>query len=145
MREIWVTTHLRRRLARSWKKLTYAYKIQRTVKQKGKESTKISYGITNIPEEKTYAERILGFKRSHWYVENRLHYRRDVTFGEDRCHVRIQGAPEVVAGIHNGVLAIMDYLGIKNVASQLRHFCAQPEEALRLLLDELPLQNGRTK
>jgi hypothetical protein len=39
----------------------------------------------------------------------------------------------------------MDYLGIKNVASQFRHFCAQPEEALRLLLDELPLHNGKTK
>jgi predicted transposase YbfD/YdcC len=120
VREIWVTTHMRKRLARSWKKLTYVYKIQRTVKQKGKESTKISYGITNIPQGKADAERILELKRNHWSVE-------------------------VLAGIHNGILAIMDYLGIKNVASQLRHFCAQPEEALRFLLDELPLHNGKTK
>jgi len=145
VREIWVTTHLRKQLARSWKKLTYAYKIQRTVKQKGKESRKISYGITNIPQGKANAERILGFKRCHWHVENHLHYRRDVTMGEDHCQVRVQGTPEVLAGINNGILAIMDYLGIKNVAAQFRHFCAKPEEALRFLLDELPLHNGKTK
>jgi hypothetical protein len=101
--------------------------------------------MTNIPQGKADAERILEFRRNHWSVENRLHYRRDVTLGEDHCQVRIQGAPEVLAGINNGILAIMDYMGIKNVASQLRHFCAQPEEALRLLLDELPLHNGKTK
>ena len=36
-----------------------------------------------------------------------------------------------------GVLALMDWLQVTNVASQMRHFCAQPHEALQLLLGKL--------
>jgi hypothetical protein len=38
-------------------------------------------------------------------IENRLHYRRDVTLGEDASQVQIKGAPEVVAALHGGLLA----------------------------------------
>jgi predicted transposase YbfD/YdcC len=53
------------------------------VKQQGKERTEIAYGITTIPKEKADAERLLELNRNHWSIENRLHYRRDVTMGED--------------------------------------------------------------
>ncbi|HEY1352579.1 MAG TPA: hypothetical protein VGF67_23410 [Ktedonobacteraceae bacterium] len=65
--------------------------------------------------------------------------------GEDSSQVRIKNAPEVIAALNNGILALMDYMGIKNVAAQMRHFCAKPEEALQLLLYTLPQHNGRTK
>jgi predicted transposase YbfD/YdcC len=145
LREIWTTMQFRAQLERTWKGVTYICKIQRTVKQQGKERTEIAYGITNIPKEKADAERLLELNRNHWSIENRLHYRRDVTMGEDNSQVRIKGSPEVVAVVNGGILARMDYLGVKNVASQMRHFCAKPEEALRLLLYTLPQQNGRTK
>jgi hypothetical protein len=32
---------------------------------------------------------------------------------------------------------VMDWLGVRHVASQMRHFCAQPQEALGLLLGKL--------
>ena len=70
-------------------------------------------------------------------IENRLHYRRDVTLGEDASQVRTHGAPEVVAALNGGILALMDFIGVKNVAKQMRHFCAQPREALQLLLGKL--------
>jgi hypothetical protein len=44
-----------------------------------------------------------------------------------------------------GDIGTYGLFGCKNVASQMRHFCAKPEEALRLLLYTLPQQNGRTK
>jgi len=75
-------------------------------------------------------------------IENRLHYRRDVTLGEDACQVRQAGAPETLAALNGGVLALMDWLGVKNVASQMRHFCAHPEEAWQLLCGRLERQNG---
>ena len=49
-------------------------------------------------------------------IENRLHYRRDVTLGEDASQVRVKGTPEVVAALNRGLLALMDWLGVKNVA-----------------------------
>ncbi|HEY1350113.1 MAG TPA: ISAs1 family transposase [Ktedonobacteraceae bacterium] len=145
MREIWTSTRMRKRLARTWKGVVQVCKIRRIVKSRGKESIQIAYGITNLPREKADAEHILELNRKHWYIENRLHYRRDVTLKEDASQVRTKNAPQVIAALNSGVLAVMDYLGVKNVASQMRHFCAKPEEALKLILDPLPLQNGKTK
>ena len=50
---------------------------------------------------------------------------------------RGEGAPEVVAALNGGLLALMDWLGVTNVAKQMRHFCAQPQEALQLLISKL--------
>ncbi len=70
-------------------------------------------------------------------IENRLHRRRDVTLGEDACQVRMRGAPETLAALNGGVLALMDWLQVPNAASQMSHFCAHPEEALQLLFCKL--------
>ena len=66
-----------------------------------------------------------------------MHYRRDVTMGEDASQLRTKNAPQTLAAINGGVLAFMDFLGVKNVASQMRHLCAHPEEALKLLFGDL--------
>jgi hypothetical protein len=50
-------------------------------------------------------------------IENRLHRRRDVTLGEDACQVRMSVAPETLAALNGGVLALMDWLHVPNVAS----------------------------
>jgi ABC-type enterochelin transport system substrate-binding protein len=74
--------------------------------------------------------------------ENRLHHRRDVTLGEDSSQVRMKGAPETLAVINSGILALMDYLGVKNVASQMLHFDYHYREAIQLLLGKLNRQDG---
>lgn len=66
----------------------------------------------------------------------------NATLGEDACQVRKAGAPEAFDALNGGVLALMDWLGVSNVASQMRHFCAHPEEALQLLCGRLIRQNG---
>ncbi|EFH87694.1 hypothetical protein [Ktedonobacter racemifer] len=69
--------------------------------------------------------------------QNSLHYRRDVTMGEDASQVRLAGAPAALAALNGGVLAMMDWLQVNNVASAMRHCCAQPREALQLLCGKL--------
>src|SRR6266487_2007815 len=96
----------------------------------------------NSERKRADARRILELNRKHWFIENRLHYRRDVTLGEDASQIRSSGAPEVVAALNGGLLALLDFLGVKNVAKQMRHYCAQPREALQLLLGKLSRQNG---
>src|SRR5713226_2485564 len=66
-------------------------------------------------------------------IENRLHYRRDVTLGEDHSQVRSGCAPQVLAALNNTVLALMDFLHVPNVPNQMRFYQAHPLEALRLL------------
>ncbi len=49
----------------------------------------------------------------------------------------MSGAPEALAALNGGVLALMDWLQVPNVASHMRHFCAHPLEALQLLCGKL--------
>src|SRR5581483_5373539 len=142
VREIWTSTQINDWFAKEWAGIAQVFLIRRTVKGKGEERVELVYGITNVPRKKADAKRLLQVNRKHWYIENRLHYRRDVTLGEDASQVRSHGAPEVVAALNGGLLALLDFMGVKNVAKQMRHFCAQPQEAIQLLLGELSRQNG---
>jgi predicted transposase YbfD/YdcC len=142
VREIWTSTQMNEWFENEWAGIAQVYRIRRTVQAKGEQREEIVYGITNVPRNKADAKRLLALNRKHWHVENRLHYRRDVTLGEDASQVRSQGAPEVLAALNGGLLALLDFQGVKNVAKQMRHFCAQPREALQLLLGKLSRQYG---
>jgi predicted transposase YbfD/YdcC len=137
VREIWTSTEIDERFQKKWPGIAQIYKIRRYVKEGDKEREEIVYGFTNLPTKIAKAEHILNLNQEHWYIENRLHYRRDVTMGEDASQVRIEHAPQALAAINGGVLALMDFLGVKNVASQMRHFCAHPEEAIYLLFGNI--------
>ena len=137
VREIWTSTQMNEWFARDWAGIAQVYMIKKTVREKGEEVIKFSYGITNLSREKADAERLLRLKQRHWYIENRLHYRRDVTLGEDASQIRMKGAPQVLAALNGGILAIMDFLRVKNVAKRMRHYDAQPREVLQILLGSL--------
>jgi len=70
-------------------------------------------------------------------IENRLHWRRDVTLREDHCQVHKGQAPRVLAVLNTFLLALMDFLGVSNVPQQMRCFEAHPLLAVRLLLASL--------
>ena len=142
VREIWTSTQMNKYFENDWTSVAQVFMIRRTVREKGEERVEIVYGITNLPRKKADAKRLLELNQKHWYVENRLHYRRDVTLGEDASQVRIKGAPAVLAALNGGILAISDFLGIKNLAEQMIHYCAQPREVLELLLGDLSVYNG---
>jgi hypothetical protein len=142
VREIWTSTQMNEHFKDEWSGIAQVFLIKRTVIEKGEERIEIVYGMTSLPRKKADAKRILELNRRHWYIENRLHYRRDVTFGEDASQVRVKSAPEVLAALNGGILALMDFLGVKNVAKQMRHYCAHPEKALQLLFGNPAMQNG---
>ncbi|HCI80164.1 MAG TPA: ISAs1 family transposase [Ktedonobacter sp.] len=142
VREIWTSTGMNEWFEREWTGIAQIFKIRRWVKEKDKEREEIVYGFTNLPRSKASAKRLLELNQRHWSIENRLHYRRDVTLGEDASQIRVKGAPQTVAALNGGVLALMDWLGVSNVASQMRHFDAHPRKALHLLLGRLSPQDG---
>ena len=63
---------------------------------------------------------MLALARGHWGIENRLHYVRDVTLGEDACRVRSDAAPQVLAALRNVVLTLLRAAGHTNIAAALR-------------------------
>ncbi len=103
-------------------------------------SQQVVYGFTNLTPAQASPEVIATFLRDHWAIENRLHWRRDVTLREDHSQVRTAGKPQVLAALNNVVLALMDWLGVRNLPDQMRIFAAFPKLALDLLLGPLTFE-----
>ena len=137
IRELWASTQMNDWFETEWAGLAQVFRLHRNVQDGEKAREETVYGVSNLPRKKANASRLLALQQAHWRIENRLHYRRDVTLGEDACQVRITGAPQALAALNGGVLALMDWLQVSNVASQMRHFCAHPENALQLLFCKL--------
>ena len=80
-------------VAAGWKAKTVAA-IQLDSQKKDKGETVLRYFISS---RQLTAEEILKATRSHWRVENQLHWVMDVAFDEDRCRARKDNAAENLA------------------------------------------------
>ncbi len=92
----------------------------------------VRYVVTSLSSA-VGAPQLLRLIRVYWSIENRLHYVRDVTMGEDASQVRSGAAPEVLAALRNAVLGLLRHHGYANIAQALRHFAWSSGAALRLL------------
>jgi len=93
----------------------------------------VAYGITSLPREKADAKMLLKLTRDHWGIENRLHWVRDMTLGEDACRVRTGTAPQLLAAFRNTTIAVLRQTDCPNIAAQLRRHAANPTLALALI------------
>jgi predicted transposase YbfD/YdcC len=59
------------------------------------------YAITSLTHRRADPGRLATWIRSHWRIENRLHWVRDVTLGEDHSSLRTGAGPEVMAAPRN--------------------------------------------
>jgi len=137
IRELEASTELNEFLANQWTGVAQVFRLVRSVTRKGKPSQEVVYGLTALSPAQASAQDLLALVRDHWSIENRLHWRRDVTLREDDCQVRKGDAPRVLAVLNSFLLALLDFLGISNVPSQMRTFDAHPLQAVRLLLGSL--------
>ena len=58
--------------------------------------------------------------RGHWGIENKLHYVRDVTYGEDASRVRTRNAPRNMASMRNLAIGALRAGGWTNIAAAVR-------------------------
>ena len=89
--------------------------------------------MTSLAPEVATARRLLGLARCHWGIENKLHYVRDTTLGEDHCRVRKGSAPQVLAAVRNAVIHLLVGVHAPSRAAAIRRLNHHPEEALALL------------
>ena len=141
MREIVASTELNDFLATSWPGTAQVFRLRRRICKKLSGTQEWVYGFTSLSPVFASPERLLQLSREHWAIENRLHRRRDVTLGEDACQVRKGIAPRTLAVLNSFLLAVFDWLEVRNVASQMRIFAANPFLALRLFIGSLISEN----
>jgi predicted transposase YbfD/YdcC len=121
-------------LAPKWPDVAQVFQLQRRITRRQRITTETVYGITSLAPQVAPPPRLLHFIRQYWQIENRLHWRRDVTLGEDACTVSRGQTPQVLASLNNVILALVDRLAVSNLAAQQRIFDARPIEALDLIL-----------
>jgi predicted transposase YbfD/YdcC len=87
----------------NWKNLTTVSRI-RSQRWIGEEKTcEDRYHIASI----VGAKRILWAVRSHWGIENELHWTLDLAFDEDRCRIRKDHGPENFAVLRHIALNLL--------------------------------------
>jgi predicted transposase YbfD/YdcC len=103
-------------LAEKWAKLTSICMIQAERRLKDKTEYETRYYISSLPSN---AQKLSQSVRSHWLIENSLHWVLDLAFNEDACRIRKDFAPENLAVLRHIALNLLTKentlkLGIKN-------------------------------
>jgi len=120
-----------------WPHVAQVFRLERTVwhnRYKGK-TREIVYGLTDLAPRQANSARLLALSREYWGIENGLHYRRDVTLHEDATRLTIGQSGHNMAILNNLVLGLCLRLNLNNLAQARRHFCARPDQALKLILE----------
>ena len=76
----------------NWSKFFSVGVVESERRIRGKIEQETRYYISSIQHQnaKLFGQAV----RSHWEVENRLHWVLDVTFNEDNCRIRSDNAPQ---------------------------------------------------
>lgn len=96
------------------------------------EHKEIAYGITSLPAQRAGPRHLGTYARNHWAIENRGHYVRDKTFGEDLQRVRAGNQPDAYAAIRNLVIGAFRRAGHANIA-HARRCCGRDERRILAL------------
>jgi hypothetical protein len=117
-RTIQTTTRLNGYL--DWPDVGQVCRVERVVKRDGKETREVAYALTSAGPAWADAATVLDWWRGHWGIENRVHWVRDVTMGEDKSRIRTGAAPEVMAALRNAAISLLRLTGRTNMAEALR-------------------------
>jgi predicted transposase YbfD/YdcC len=120
-----------------WPHVGQVFRLQRVVHhtKTGQLTYQVVFGITSLTADECSPERLMHLLRSHWHIENRLHFVRDVTFHEDACSIRHTKRQRVLACLNNLVIGLIrHYDRFAYVPEARRFFSANYEQALHLLL-----------
>lgn len=114
---------------------THAFLIERDIihHSSGKHSAYAALGVTSLSAERAHPAQVAAYVRNHWHIENRLHWVRDVTYGEDHSRVRTGTAPRVMATLRNLAISTLRRHGWDNIAKGLRYMGRNPIRPLALL------------
>lgn len=100
----------------------------------GERQTERGYGVTSLSVRRASPARLLQLHRTHWGIENGLHYRRDVTLHEDAGHTKTTAVGHCLATLNNLVIELTIGRAWTNLAKARRYYDAHPDQALYLLL-----------
>ncbi len=133
VRRIRTTCELNLYLADQWPGVAQVFLVERQITEHGRTTRSFVGGITSLTPAQASPQRLLQLLRDHWHIENRNHWRRDASLGEDACKVASIRAALTLAMLNNAVLFLLDRTERRNARSAMRLFDAKPHKALELI------------
>jgi hypothetical protein len=83
-------------------------------------SKEIVHGVTSLPAGLAGPTHLNHYEKSHWTIENKIHWVRDVTFHEDNSQLRTGTAPRAMATFRNLAISTTRLAGRANIAHARR-------------------------
>lgn len=115
-----------------WKTIKSIIQVQATREIKGKITNESRHYISSL---ETTPEEMLKAIRSHWGIENSLHWVLDMSFNEDYSRIRKGNAPQIMAIIRHMVLNLLQQAcGDNQSIKSLRKLCAWDDSFLDSVL-----------
>jgi len=114
-----------------WPHLTRLVMVQRERRRGDTLQTETAYFISSLPPD---AERLLAAVRSHWQIENNLHWVLDVIFHEDDSRLRVGNGAENFAVLRRLVLNLLKLHPAKMSLKRKRYKAALDDSFLLELL-----------
>jgi predicted transposase YbfD/YdcC len=106
---------------------------ERIILATGKRTEEVTYGLVSMTPHEAGAATIEALWRGHWTIENRLHYVRDVSFGEDAGHAAQGTTAHALAAVRNGLLMLFRQAHWFSVPDALAHYGASVARAGALI------------
>jgi predicted transposase YbfD/YdcC len=100
-----------------WLNVETIIRVESQRRTKYKIESETRYYISDLKETAfSFYQRIRGY----WGVENKVHYVRDVTFGEDKSRIRTLPLPQISAIARNLAINLYRKAGFSNMAQAKR-------------------------
>jgi predicted transposase YbfD/YdcC len=129
-RTIWVSSATDE-ISKAWTGVTQVIKVHRWVKENGKIREEYAFYISSL---KGNALVFCHSIKSHWRIENSLHWVKDVTFNEDASRIRTSNAPENTSVFRNIAINLFRTNNYPNLAQAQRLVCNDISKLKQLLI-----------
>jgi predicted transposase YbfD/YdcC len=117
----------------NWKDLQTVVRIrsERTIKKTGEKSIEHRYYISSLPDDPKLLNSSI---RSHWGIENNLHWNLDVLFGEDGQLKRKGNSAENFNVIAKVALGLVDNEKTQKISKPLKRLRASIDDSYREMI-----------
>ena len=114
--EIYDDMHI---IQEEWSMVKRILKVTATVIKREKTTTESRYYISDLEVD---AKTFLSIVRSHWAIENSLHYVKDVAFLEDFNRMRTSQIPTVTSLLRSLAINLLNLNGFPNKTQARKMF-----------------------
>jgi predicted transposase YbfD/YdcC len=118
----------------SWPAISRVVMVEASREREGKPEEQIRFYLSSLPATATLFNQLI---RTHWGIENQLHWLLDVVFQEDQSRIRKGNAPENMATLRKMALQILNQNTDKQSMKSRRKIAAWNDDYLLDLLKNL--------